>query len=297
MGMFFYLYGLNSRFLWEDETVTANLAVNILKYGIPRGDDGTNRLIFSSPNDLDKDSMWVFSPWLSEYITAASFALLGKSEFSARVPFAGLGFLSAIFLFYIVWDCFKDRQLSLITLLLLLTNEALILHCRQCRYYAISFSMQVLFIYAFYLLLQRKRFGIALMVTAITAQCYSSYLFVPGNLLLAAAAGIAFRKKYPGMFRDLTIAGVAVLSLALIWVIYARLWVESIYVSSDIFHHRLLFYIMEINMTMFPLLMLPLVIFFKRGDFAVNSISKDMIYFMFAMIPSQFLFILKYQSF
>ncbi len=296
--MFFYLYGLNGRILWEDETVTTNLAVNILKYGIPLGDDGTNRLIFSTPDDLNKDSVWVFSPWLSEYITAVSFALLGKNEFAARLPFALLGFLSVIFLFYIVLVCFKDRQMALITLLLLVTNEALILHSRQCRYYSISVFMQVLFIYGFYLLLQRKRLGIALIATALTCQFYSNYLFVPGNVILMLVAGLIFRKKYPGIFYDLIIAATILFAVALVWVIYARLWIQSGYVGSAFYYKRLLFYIMQINMTMFPLLVLPLPVYFwRRGDFVVNRISRDMIFFLLVMIPLQLVFIVNYKSF
>ncbi|MEO5361406.1 MAG: glycosyltransferase family 39 protein [Nitrospirota bacterium] len=296
IGMFFYLYGLNSRILWEDETVTTNLAVNILKYGIPLGDDGTNRLIFSTPNDLNKDSVWVFSPWLSEYITAVSFALLGKNEFAARLPFALLGFLSVIFMFYIVWDCFKDRQMALITLLLLVTNEALILHSRQCRYYSISIFMQVLFIYGFYLLLQRRRLGIALIATALTCQFYSNYLFVPGNVILMLAAGLIFRKKYPGIFYDMIIAAAILLAVAIVWVIYARLWIQSDYVRSSFYYNRLLFYVMQINMTMFPLLVLPLLVW-RRSDFIVNEISRDMILFFLIMIPLQLVFIVNYKSF
>ncbi|MCG6553093.1 MAG: glycosyltransferase family 39 protein [Candidatus Magnetominusculus sp. LBB02] len=296
MGMFFYLYGLDRRILWEDETVTANLAVNILKYGIPMGDDGTNSLIFSSADDINKKSVWVFSPWLSEYITAASFAVLGRNEVAARLPFAVLGFLAVIFMFYVVWDCFKDRQLALITLLLLVTNETLILHCRQSRYYAVSFFMQVLLIYAFYLLLKRRRVGIALIVAALTCQFYSSYLFVPGNIVLIVGAGFMFRRKYPGVLRDSVIAAVIASAFAAVWFIYAQLWIQTSYVGDFHYYNRFLFYIMEVNMTMFPLLALALLLWYRRGDFTVSGISMDMTFFIAAAIPSQFLFIVNYNS-
>ncbi|KWT94616.1 glycosyltransferase family 39 protein [Candidatus Magnetominusculus xianensis] len=295
---FFYLYKLDNRILWEDECVTANLAVNILKYGIPLGYDGKNRLIFTTNNDLNKNNVWIFSPWLNEYITAISFAILGKNEFSARLPFAVLGFLSVIFLTYLAWDIFKDKQIALMTLLLVMTSEVLILHSRQCRYYATVTFMQILFIYAFYLLLHRRRRpGIVLMVIALTCQFYSNYLFIPGNIILLLCAGFAFRKKYHGIFRDSIITTGIVSILAIIWVIYAQLWMQSMYVRSGSYYTSFIFYLLEINMSMFPLLMLLLIIFFHTSDYRFsNGISKDMIFFILGMIPLQLVFALSYSS-
>ncbi|MBF0318219.1 MAG: glycosyltransferase family 39 protein [Nitrospirae bacterium] len=297
-GVYFYLYRLDSRILWEDEAITANLAVNILKYGIPVGDDGKNRLIVTTPDDLNSDSIWVFSPWLSEYITAGSFAIFGKGEVAARLPFAVLGFLSVIFLFYLVWDIFKDRQMALIALVLLVTSEVLILHSRQCRYYAIAVFMQVLLIFAFYQLLKRKRMGIVFIVIALTCQFYSNYVFVPGNMLLLLCAGFVFRKKYPGIFSDIIIAAVVVSALALVWVIYAHLWGQAMYIGRTSYLHKFLFYLMQINMAMFPLLLLVLLIYFRKSEFFIGTgIPRDMLYFLIAMIPFQIVFVINYSSF
>ncbi|MBF0565893.1 MAG: glycosyltransferase family 39 protein [Nitrospirae bacterium] len=297
VGAFFYLYRLDSRVLWEDESITANLAVNILKYGIPMGDDGKNRLVFNSPGDINKENVWVYSPWLSEYITAVSFAIFGKNEFAARLPFAVLGFLSVVFLFYVVWDIFKDRRMALIALLLLVTSEILILHSRQCKYYAIAVFMQVLFIYGFYMVLKRKRPGIVFIVIALTCQFYSNYMFVPGNLLLLLFAGLVFRKKYPGVFYDVIMAAMIVSVFALIWVIYAHLWVQFVNTGTGYYHYysKFLFYLMEINMAMFPLLLLLLLVYFRKSDFVVvNDVSKDMIFFILVMIPFQIVFIINF---
>ncbi|MBF0318573.1 MAG: glycosyltransferase family 39 protein [Nitrospirae bacterium] len=275
--------------------MNAALAVNILKYGIPRGDDGINRLVFNSPLDLNKDSVWVYSPWLSLYITAASFAIFGENEFAARLPFAVFGFLSVMFLFYLVWDIFKDRQMALITLLLSVTSEVLILHSRQCRYYSVAIFMQVLFIFAFYLLIKRKRAGIVLIVISLTCQFYNNYMFVPGNIMLLLFAGFMLRKKYHGEFKDSIIAAVTVSLFALIWVIYARLWSQTIYVGGNSFYQKLLFYLMEINMTMFPLLILLPFVFFRKNDYVISDISRDMIIFTICIIPFQLVILVNFQ--
>ncbi|MEO5357204.1 MAG: glycosyltransferase family 39 protein [Nitrospirae bacterium YQR-1] len=291
------MYRLDNRVLWEDETITANLAVNILKYGIPGGDDGTNRLLFNSAADLNKDSVWVYSPWLSEYLTAASFAVFGKNEFAARLPFAVLGFLSVIFLFYVVLDIFKDKQLALITLLLSITSEVLILHSRQCKYYTIAIFMQILFIYAFHLLIGRKRVGIVCMAIALTAQFYSNYMFVPGNMLLAMAAAFMLRKKYPGLLFDLFIASGIVSVFALAWVLYAALWNQAGLVGLSSYYEKLIFYLIEINMTMFPLLLLLLPVFFRKSEFIINAGSKEMLFFIIAIIPFQLSFTINFYLF
>lgn len=99
LGAFLLFYNLDGRLLWGDEAETAVLARNITRFGLPYTDDGRNVISLYGPSiDNNADGLWTWSPWLQEYIAAASFCLFGPSTWSARIPFAGIGFLSGVYL-------------------------------------------------------------------------------------------------------------------------------------------------------------------------------------------------------
>ncbi len=83
---FLLFHNLSDRLLWDDEAETALLAENINKFGVPKSTDGKNSIVLFG-YESNEDDVWIWSPWLDEYITAASFSLFGKSTFSARFPF------------------------------------------------------------------------------------------------------------------------------------------------------------------------------------------------------------------
>ncbi|MCH2487412.1 MAG: hypothetical protein MK010_06690, partial [Erythrobacter sp.] len=89
LAAFGSLANLDGRKLWGDEAETALLAISITHHGVPRVLDGHHR-IANLPNgrDANADGLWTWSPWLDEYVTAGSFALLGPSTTAARLPFA-----------------------------------------------------------------------------------------------------------------------------------------------------------------------------------------------------------------
>ena len=83
LACFGLTYNLGDRMLWADEAETALLAVNITKFGLPIADDGKNDLQRTRPGSRSEHNLWIWSPWLDEYVAASSFALLGESTFSA----------------------------------------------------------------------------------------------------------------------------------------------------------------------------------------------------------------------
>src|SRR5690242_16751128 len=60
VAAFLFFYNLGDRLLWGDEAETANLAVNITKFGIPKTFDGKNTLtLFGSSVDGNGNGVWV----------------------------------------------------------------------------------------------------------------------------------------------------------------------------------------------------------------------------------------------
>jgi 4-amino-4-deoxy-L-arabinose transferase-like glycosyltransferase len=141
---FLLFFNLGNQYLWQDEADCAVLGVNILRYGFPRCFDGKNLV----PSDVGygKNYLWIFLPWLQNYLAAASFALLGKPSpcaqglgkynFTARFPFALLGLGSILLTYLLALRLFGNRRIAQISILLLSLSIPYLLHIRQCRYYA-----------------------------------------------------------------------------------------------------------------------------------------------------------------
>ncbi len=134
--------------LWQDEAETAVLAKNTLLYGYPRAFDGVNRLNPALP--LAPGEAWTYHPWLSMYVLAGSFALLGATTFAARLPFALMGLASVLLFHRMVQRMTGDRALARWAGLLLVTSVPFLLHMRQCRYYAPSVLLSLWSVLAYW---------------------------------------------------------------------------------------------------------------------------------------------------
>src|SRR5271169_2634660 len=89
-GAAFWLlfFHLDNHPLWGDEAETAVLANNVLQFGVPQTFDGTNYILLHGAVDETPNHVWIWSPWLQEYIAAGSFRFFGATTWAARAPFA-----------------------------------------------------------------------------------------------------------------------------------------------------------------------------------------------------------------
>src|SRR5437870_7400812 len=94
-ALFLFFYHLDNRLLWGDEAETALLAKNVLRFGIPKTVDGVNHITeLGNFRDENTGHIWTWTPWLQEYVTAASYLVLGGTTWSSRAPFATIAWLS-----------------------------------------------------------------------------------------------------------------------------------------------------------------------------------------------------------
>ena len=106
-GLAFYLLfcNLDGRLLWGDEAETALLAKNVLRFGIPKTVDGVNHITeLGNFRDENTGHIWTWTPWLQEYVTAASYLVLGETTWSSRAPFAAIAWLSIVLLALVVYQ-------------------------------------------------------------------------------------------------------------------------------------------------------------------------------------------------
>ncbi len=143
------LPNLGSVYLWQDEAQTATISRTILEGGIPRGTDGRNFFSQEIGKEYCPDHVWKWHTWLSFYITAASFALLGETTIAARLPFALLGIATVVLAYFMGRALWRDRLSALIGAGLLATSVPFLIFSRQCRYYAAVSFLSMLGIYAY----------------------------------------------------------------------------------------------------------------------------------------------------
>ncbi|MBF0567316.1 MAG: glycosyltransferase family 39 protein [Nitrospirae bacterium] len=249
LAFFLIFYHLGDRLMWGDEAETALLAVNIEKFGLPKVSDGVNTITYMGDNiDTDNNGNWTWSPWLSEYLTAASFKLFGQSTTTARLPFAIAGFLSVALIAFVVYRIYGSHEISVMSMLLLSTSEVFVLHVRQCRYYSLVIFAEIVFIWGVYMLLKGRRVaGIALAAAALTIQFYGNYIVVAGSVAAFVVLAVISYKRYDRLWRSASAIFIFFTLTALPWIVYARPWRQAGYVGRENIAEKVVYYLWEMN--------------------------------------------------
>jgi 4-amino-4-deoxy-L-arabinose transferase-like glycosyltransferase len=138
IGAVLIFTNLGADYLWEDEGDTAALAVNILKFGVPKAWDGAAFLDSDHGARLNRDLVMVTHPWIQYYLTAASFLVFGQNTFAARFPFALASWMSIVFVYFFLWRTTGSRLTAFFAAALLVVSVQFLLYARQSRYCALN---------------------------------------------------------------------------------------------------------------------------------------------------------------
>src|SRR5438552_3456804 len=122
LGALLIFPNLGNRYLWEDEAETALLARNVLRFGQPVAFDGVHLISQECGVDSDARYVWRQTGWLPIYVTATSFAWLGESTLTARLPFALLGILAPLSLYALARRSYANRVIAWMAALSLLAS-------------------------------------------------------------------------------------------------------------------------------------------------------------------------------
>lgn len=208
----FLFSNLGAKYLWQDEAVTAELGIRLMKFGKPLAYDGINLITmdyiagessetidqhkgdpditvqyYADQGDYKQDTAWIGQPWGQFLVTGLSLKLLGHSTVGARLPFSIAALLTIVLFYWFVRRQFKDPVLGLLATVILLTNVFWIIHSRQCRYYALSSLFLLLTLITFVRWQRGRPWGGAIFI--ITAWCwfqidFGSFFPMAGILLL-----------------------------------------------------------------------------------------------------------------
>lgn len=186
-ALFLFLYNLGNQYLWQDEAETALISKTILSYGIPKGYDGKNYFSQLLGQDYTKNYTWRWHPWLQFYICAAFFGLFGISTFVARLPFALFGIASVFMTYAFCKTLWQSRKTAAIAALLLLTSIPFLLLSRQCRYYSMAAFFSLAGLYAYWGLLEKRKYSFVLFLLSAVLLFHTHYVYCA---VLLAAVGL-----------------------------------------------------------------------------------------------------------
>ena len=240
------LWGLSSKYLWQDEAATAVMSQRMLRFGRPLAYDGVNLITidwfrgkdqdsepqgttdpqkavqyFIDQGDYKPDTSWRFQPWGQFILTAISLKALGSTTLAARLPFALAGILAVLLLYRFVLENFASPLMATLAALLLVFNAYWILHSRQCRYYPLSSLFLIITLMAYAHWQRGGRWGAAAFVLAAWCWFQVDYgTFWPVMLVLFVDAFIAQRRS---LWRP-ALVGVALAAAIAPFFYYFELW-------------------------------------------------------------------------
>lgn len=280
VAAFGLFYNLEDRLLWADEAETALLALNITSFGVPVVDDGKNDLSRTRPGSDNEQALWIWSPWLDEYLVAASFGVFGKSTWAARFPFALIALASVVLLAWTAWRVSRSHELVFTAVLLYATCVPFLLHARQSRYYAVVMFAQLWILFGLHRSSVAPSLRSAAHVTGgLVAIFYSNYVLLPGNVLGLGLAGVLFARRDPRILSWLFVSGIAALMLAAPWLVYAHPAGQLALLGLENFGSYLVYYLGEIHYHVISVgvLLLPLLVYaFERwSPRALCGVSQE----------------------
>jgi len=211
--------GLGDRCLWGDEAETALVATTLLSGWLPRVWDGRN--IFSIWEcSFNADLVETLSPWLQYYLTAGSFALLGKTALAARLPFAMVGLGTVLFTYCFLIRLSGDRLWALFSSLFLAVFVPFLLFTKQCRYYALTELFCILLLYAYLSLEKRSLAGTGVFVTVAALFFHSNYLLF-ACVMFALLVWTVFAEQSRNRKIGVAVSMLPIAGLTVPWLLYA----------------------------------------------------------------------------
>ncbi len=262
------LNDLGKKYLWQDEANTAVLAVRFMSSGLPLAWDGVNFIglddfsmeltapideltrdpgsavtFYARRGDVRVDHSWKNHPLGQFLIAGVSMAVLGKTTWAARIPFALAGLLT-VFLFYrLTLSCFADRVVALSATTMFVLNSYWILHARQCRYYPLSTLFLIATLIAYLRWQRGARFGpVAFVVVAHGWFQVDFGTFWPLMAVLAIDALITRRQT----IRMVVGTGLTLLLSLVPFIWYYELWHRR-GTPTDIWQNRFLANLFNLN--------------------------------------------------
>lgn len=249
-----------------DETETVTLGRSILKYGIPSAWDGLNLISGSGGLDSVKIGdlyVWRWHPWMQHYLAATGLILFGDYVGATRLPFAVIGILTVVLLFFISQEIFKNKFISFIISLHLIFLLPFFLYVRNVRYYspATFLSLLVLFLLLRFISDKWGKKSSAVLLLTTFLLFHTNYLIWLSSILIVSLTLMIKKNK--------TIFYIVVFEVlfGLIWFLFFKPYGGNIGISSSTGLQLLIniaHYISYINNYIFPLILVLILVMIRK---------------------------------
>jgi len=270
VGAVLLLCRLDDAYLWQDEAETAIVSRHLLAYGLPLSTDGTDWVQQAGRPwvEFTTDYVWIYHSWLQYGLTAAAFAVLGRTTLAARLPFVLFGLATLLLFYHLLRRWLEDCRVAVVGTLLLLFCVPFLLLMRQDRYYALAAFFTLLTLDA-YLVVSTRR-GVHLR----TVKTWAVPYFILAAFLLyqshygaffptLAALGIDFVLTRPDrktVWR-FVLAGACIAALVLPWAGFMRVLNRGQLFRADRFLAQLGQYLLYVTGWILPLALLLLLLY------------------------------------
>lgn len=256
----FTFSNLEARTLWQDEAETALVARQMVKSNVwlPYAYDNQGPISQDWNYQFSVSPLWRWHPWIQFYLTAFSFKILGVNTLSARLPFAIIGIISYVyFIRFTKKHGPKNQLFQLSALTLFLLSIPLLLHFRQCRYYAPSVLFYLITIDGYLELLSssnRKK-----PLKYFLGSIFLFHSFLPGALTLQISFFINSLILYLrhqikiNQFIKFIVLFLSTLPFTLTWAIWLKVGGQNINFSYELIKQHLIQHYIYIHKYIFPL--------------------------------------------
>ena len=148
-------FGLNNSALQVDEGADTFVSSTILKNSFPYHHDGINTTMeYAKVRD---DGLFLYRTWVPFYLQAGSLFIFGKTTFSARMPFALIGVMSSVVLYFFTLKLTKKKSIAFLATLFLISSVPAIIYFRTARYVGLPILLTILLLYSYINIFDKKK--------------------------------------------------------------------------------------------------------------------------------------------
>lgn len=252
---------LGNRYMFIDESITAQLGRNVLKFGYPRVWDGKNLITAAvNGNEFNERLVYIKHNWLPYYMAALG-QLLGDTVFVMRAIFVLTGIAGALTYYRLAKKITENNKTALLSLILFAFSVPVLLYIRSIYYLSPGLTFTILTILFYIEFIDKGKISyLAIFVLSATMLFHSLFVFFFVTMITLISAYVLFDRKY---VREFVTGLIGIAALTLPWFIYSNQYLTKVqtglFLGKIYFWDYLLGYLWMIHAYFVPFLPLGII--------------------------------------
>lgn len=256
-----FFVNLDNAYLSIGEGNTAQLGMNVLKYGYPKAWDDHYLVVPFYETTVNDQLVWVSHPWLQYYLAAGGILVFGNTSLGARFLFSLCGIAAVIALYFMTLKMSSSVRLARLATVLLALHPAFWFYGRQSRYYTPTILLMILVVLTYLrwseCLAKRK---LAFFILSSVLLFYSLYT-IWGFMMLAVGVHYLFFRMNRKNLKQFILAAATIGLLTVPFFLYARPHFHFERPPTlEGYGLRLIVHLWKIQTLYYPLFILPIIL-------------------------------------